>query len=465
MPGRASLGRKKSGIRKTWKRKTKNHTICVMLAAGFTRYVFGWTTLPCASKKLESGWTVRHEARRVNATANNAQYRSRKGIAMQVLVLLTIAACVASSRFAMAQDDARPAFSWDTVPVYIHFGKSSGPLSDEELRFVAETSNFVCFEKGHGIGRLGSTEAGTAHDALRLKELNPDVKVLFYWNSFLNYRLYDACDEFAEHTEWIFRDDQGEPIYKSRTLEQYDLLDPQFRQWWASIAGRAVREYHCNGIFMDAMIQPRNPNWMRRGWGVGNEGLVLEAQIDQMRRAKESMGDDSILLYNGLRSSDRTAEMRGDEYLPYADGATVEHFGAFHCRSPEAIVRDMKAIEQAGQAGKIVVVKGWPDPDFNWTNTELMRRPPKQLIEEAREKIDFSLACFLIAAQRDSYFCYSWGYREQHGSLVDYPELQRPLGEPLGDAVRDGWTFTRSFEHLDVSVDINERTVRLDWEE
>ena len=81
-------------------------------------------------------------------------------------------------------DSANPYFSWDTLPVYIHFGKSSGSLSDSELRFVAEVSDFVCLEKGHGRGRSGSTEKGIAFDAKRLKALNPRIKVLFYWNTF-----------------------------------------------------------------------------------------------------------------------------------------------------------------------------------------------------------------------------------------------------------------------------------------
>ena len=99
-----------------------------------------------------------------------------------------------------------PAFSWDTVPVYIHFGKSAGPLTEQELAFVARACDFVCLEKAHGMGALGSTEKGTARDAARLKALNPKMKVLFYWNTFLNYRLYDACAEVAKHPEWLFRD-------------------------------------------------------------------------------------------------------------------------------------------------------------------------------------------------------------------------------------------------------------------
>lgn len=377
-----------------------------------------------------------------------------------VCLFLVLMAC---GHATAAENGGRPEFSWDTVPVYIHFGKSSGPLTEEELQFVARTSNFVCLEKGHGVRRFGSTEKGIAHDAKRLKALNSKMKVLFYWNGFLNYPLYDACKEFRKHPDWIFRDKQGNPLYKVRTLEQYNLLNADFRRWWASIAAKAVSEYGCDGIFMDAVNQAKRSLWMQNGWSKGNEHLLTRAVTDMMQLANKRMGDDAILLYNGLRTLARGGKTTGQEYLPHADGATVEHFGAFQSRKKESVARDIEAIIRAGNAGKIVVVKGWPDPQFNWLNRTKMRLPPQQLAEEARDKIAFPLACFLVAAQRDSYFCYSWGYREQHGSLVDYPEFHKPLGKPKGDATRNGSIYTRSFEHVDVWLDVSKRTAKLDW--
>lgn len=378
------------------------------------------------------------------------------------LVLFLLLVQITATR--AGEQDALPVFSWDKVPVYLHFGKTTGPLTEEELKFVAKASSIVCFEKAHAMNRLGSTEAGTAHDARRLKAINPDIKVLFYWNTFLNYPLYDACDEVAKHPDWLFRDRDGELIYKTGRLEQYNLLNPQFRQWWASSAGKAVTEYGCDGIFMDATNQAKRPLWMQRGWGVGNEHLLTAAVIDMMQRAKKEMGHDSILLYNGLRSSDAGGTTTGDEYLPYADGTNVEHFTAFRSRTKESIARDIEAIRSASKSGKLVTVKGWPDPDFTWLNAAKMKRPAEQLAAEATEKMTFSLACYLIAAEENCYFCYSWGYREQHGSLIDYPQFSRPLGEPKGEAVRSGWKFTRSFEHVDVSLDLSARTAEIRWD-
>jgi len=358
-----------------------------------------------------------------------------------------------------------PPFSWDTVPVYIHVGKSSGPLSDQEVKFVAKISDFVCLEKGHAKARFGSTEKGIAHDAKRLKKINPKMKVLFYWNTFLNYNLYDACHEIAKHPKWIFRDKAGQSIYKTGKLEQYNLLDPDFRKWWASVAGKGVSQYGCDGIFMDAANQAKRPLWMKKGWGVGNEYLLTEAVSEMMDLAKKAMGEQSILLYNGIRSSDSSCRTTGQEYLPHADGVNVEHFTSFHSRKKETITLDIEQIIKEGKEGKIVVVKGWPDPKFNWTNREKMKRPAAELAAEARKKITFSLACFLVAAQQYSYFCYSWGYRENHGNLIDYEEFHKPLGKPSGDAKKDGWTYTRSFKHASVKVDLEQRKAEIQFED
>ena len=59
-----------------------------------------------------------------------------------------------------AEVAGRPPFSWDTVPIYIHVGKADG-FSNEEIARVADRSDFVCLEKGHGASRHGSTEKGT----------------------------------------------------------------------------------------------------------------------------------------------------------------------------------------------------------------------------------------------------------------------------------------------------------------
>jgi hypothetical protein len=84
-----------------------------------------------------------------------------------------------------------PSFRWDRVPVNIHFGKRS-EMTDDEIAFVASHSELVTIEKSHGVEAHGSTEKGTAATAARLKQRNQRVKVLFYFNAFVNWPGYDA---------------------------------------------------------------------------------------------------------------------------------------------------------------------------------------------------------------------------------------------------------------------------------
>ena len=93
----------------------------------------------------------------------------------------------------------------------------------------------------------------------------------------------------------------------------------------------------------------------------------------------------------------------------------------------------------------------------------MMKKPHDELARLAKERITFPLACFLVAAQPNSYFCYTWGYREKLGTFEWYPEFDKPLGAPQGEARRAGWTYRRTFEHVDVFVDLETRTARLDW--
>ena len=73
-----------------------------------------------------------------------------------------------------------------------------------------------------------------------------------------------------------------------------------------------------------------------------------------------------------------------------------------------------------------------------------------------------SLASFLIVAQPTVWFAYSWWYSSFDGVMPCvtpgtcsapaewYPELSRPLGAPLGNFTKQGWVYSRDFEHAHV---------------
>jgi hypothetical protein len=47
--------------------------------------------------------------------------------------------------------------------------------------------------------------------------------------------------------------------------------------------------------------------------------------------------------------------------------------------------------------------------------------------------------------------------------LASYPELERPLGAPLGEARQTGWNYQRDFAHASVFVKLDTKAARIDW--
>ena len=53
--------------------------------------------------------------------------------------------------------DFFPKFSWDTTPLYFMFGDKERVLYPEEVKFIADRTDFLCIEKSHGYGTLGAS--------------------------------------------------------------------------------------------------------------------------------------------------------------------------------------------------------------------------------------------------------------------------------------------------------------------
>ena len=351
-----------------------------------------------------------------------------------------------------------PAFSWETVPVYIHSGDKDG-LTDEEVEFVAGHSDFVCFEKAHGYAAHGSVEAGTEFDAQRIKTINPEITLLYYWNTFLDYSFAEAHEVYDSHPEWWLYCQDGTLDLKNDRIKRYDLSNPEVREWWAEEVRKAVIGGSTDGVFMDAFPQITSEANIAL-WGQEKYDSIQDGLLELIRLTREKTDSSALLMFNGIRNTDNL--QFGMEFVDLTDASAIEHFDQFASTSKESIQRDLEDMIEAGKRGKIVILKTFPG--FNWTESEKMSEPYEDLIAEARENITFPLACFLVAAQPYSYFNYSWGYSPEYGTLEWYEELDRPLGEPLGDAVKDGWEYTREFEHVRVWVNIETKKARIEWE-
>ncbi len=349
---------------------------------------------------------------------------------------------------------AFPGFSWDRVPVNLHFGKRGADLTDAEIDFVAGHSRLIALEKGHGAAVHGSTEAGIADTARRIKQRNPAAKVLFYFNAFINWPGYAAHASYRP--EWTLRTAAGEIVTHGSGTPRPDPSNAEFREWWSEVVASAHRTAPLDGVFADALPQAIAPA-LARQVGADKAKAVVAGLREMLALTKRKLGPDRIVLANGLRAT----EFR--ELLDWEgiDGVMIEHFAAFKADGPEEIRADLESVALAAAKGKFTVIKGWPG--FNWLDRDRMQRPYAELLALARQRITFPLACFLIAAQPGSHFCYSWGYTDRHGMLDAYPELERPLGPPQGDAVWTGKVARREFAHASVWVDLGAKQARIEW--
>ena len=378
--------------------------------------------------------------------------------AITSIILATIlraGSCVAAEP--AAKTDATVAltgFSWDRVPLNIHFGKRNGDLSDAEIDFLASHSRLIALEKGHGASVHGSTEEGVADTARRLKQRNPKVKVLFYLNAFINWPGYESFKTYRP--EWTLRTAAGEIVKHNSGTPRPDPSNAEFREWWSNVVATELKRGPIDGVFVDALPQALTPG-LAKAMGADKAKAVVAGLREMIALTKRKIGADKVVLANGTR----TADFR--EILDWEgiDGVMVEHFAAFKTDQPADMKADLDTIALAAAKGKFVVIKGWPG--FNWLDKEMMQRPYAELLKLARERITFPLACFLVAAQPGSHFCYSWGYTDRHGMLDAYPELERPLGPPLGAAKQTEWTYQREFAHASVFVNLETKTARIDW--
>jgi hypothetical protein len=133
--------------------------------------------------------------------------------------------------------------------------------------------------------------------------------------------------------------------------------------------------------------------------------------------------------------------------------------------SKESLLKDWEDMLRISKAGKMSIYrfgakgKGKTDITIGATNTDGIE-------QKSKDQLEYYLACYLIGAQPYSYFQWNWGWNLEDGNLIDYPELNKPLGSPKEAYKRvnpEGWIFTREFEHASVWLDTETRKAKITW--
>ena len=168
-----------------------------------------------------------------------------------------------------------------------------------------------------------------------------------------------------------------------------DPSNAEFREWWSNVVATGLKRGPVDGVFVDALPQALSPG-LAKAIGADKAKAVVAGLREMIALTKRKIGADKILLANGTRTTD-FREILDWEGI---DGVMVEHFASFTSDKPDAIKADLDTIALAAAKGKFVVIKGWPG--FNWLDPDMMKRPHAELLEMARERITFPLACFTI---------------------------------------------------------------------
>ena len=357
-----------------------------------------------------------------------------------------------------------PRFSWDTVPVYQMFDDKV-QFTDDDVRTTAATTDFLCIEKSHAITDLGAADLGAQHAIGQFKALKPQMTCLAYLNAAYAYPFISRSKAFdhrgaihqpenARYKSLLLTDPaSGELAYRDGDhVHYFDVLNPETRAWWVETAAALVRETGADGLFVDQM---HGFAWLRPD----REPEVAAAQALMMQLAKEAIGADKILLLNNAAHIPELFEI-GDAFM-------FEHYQpALIAR--EAIVSDWALMDKISRAGKITVWRIGIEHDAVMIAARESGETvtPEYLAAVSQQRLPYYLAAFLVGAQEYAWLQYGWGWNLHTGPLCPYPDLQRPLGQPRGEAVRDepdGWTFRREFEHARVEVDLDKREGRVDW--
>lgn len=189
-----------------------------------------------------------------------------------------------------------PAFSWDSVPLYMHVRKATA-FTEEEIEFLARFP-LITFEKATGPQSYGSVEEGTLRAARAVKRINPEAKILYYRNVLVHYGQYAANEALADIPGRFLVGRKGNTKLVRKRLPAYDLSDPQLRQWWVEACRAVVADPAIDGAFLDGNVKALEPGYLRRDIGEQKKRTVLDGYHELMKETRGAIGPGKLMLAN-----------------------------------------------------------------------------------------------------------------------------------------------------------------------
>lgn len=328
---------------------------------------------------------------------------------------------------------------------FADFGYST--LTDEQAAFVASHYSVVSLEKCTGSNVHMMTEPAIYQTAKQLKKLNPQLKVIFYWDTDQGaIGCYAANKTLNAHPEWWLKQDNGSYVPGPRI----DFSVQAAADWWVSV--------------------PLDPQWgdpkmidgvLADGAGYGPIPGVSTARAETFYSAKKAAMakmqakytalNGGIVMGNGLNMYGGANANPGHPHdLDLLDsvGAVMnEHYAVFesvnahnHSLNLEMVKTDLAIIEQAASdLTKNVFVSTWPGLFVGFGKDGFPLWPQggeSQPVgndgwrKALSDHFMFAFASVLTVAGPNVYMTYGVWY-ELHQGYVSCPEAPESCCTPL----------------------------------
>ncbi|MFC7338780.1 putative glycoside hydrolase [Haloferula chungangensis] len=359
--------------------------------------------------------------------------------------------------------EGMPEFSWNTIPRYMHVRKMTA-FTPEEVNYLAKFP-LITLEKTTGMRDSGSVEAGSLKAAEAVKAVNPDAKILYYRNIIVHYGGYAADKKLKEIKSPFLADRSGNTKLIRNKVPAYDLSNNALQKWWLENAREVCASKAIDGLFIDGNIKALEKGYLRSQIGAEKRDEVTEGYHFMMKQLPSVMEENDLLVANVIRARFNDS---GLEYLDYFDGSYIEGFehAVGQMSREDYVAKGIEAVQKAARSGKIIAFTFGTGA---YADTDMDEGGPKSKGKRAslQDRLTYTMAIFLVCAEKHSYFMLSDGYgvdkTEGRLWMNDAPEYSRPLGPPKGPAKRNAYVYERSFEHADVRVDIEKETAEITW--
>lgn len=375
-----------------------------------------------------------------------------------IYIIVIVVLCINNQNLQSQVPSNYPEFSWDHVPQYL-FVRKAAAYNQAELEYIS-TFPIVTLAQTTGMDSYGSTEKGSLEVAKALKSINPNTKIIYYWNTLIHYQFYDTDKELNAVNQAFLKDSLGNTNLHLGKRPFFDLTNDIVRKWWVDHVVQMSKNDEIDGVFFDA-IGKIVTKYLQPIIGEEKRQKVVYGYKAMMRDCQLRMDASKIKIANLIRAN---FPNQGLDELSHFHGSYLEHFD----RDTDWTASSIEATQTAARAGKIICATFDIGDEFPDISELAVVDDYIDTNEELQDRFEYCLALFLVCAEKYSYFYFHDGYSVNGWSnnrfwMKRFVEFDKPLGAPLGSAIKNGVVYTREFKNVSVWVDIEQKNAKIEW--